>query len=372
MKKKLNKFFNPKSIAVVGASEKKGKVGFVLIEKLKEFPGKVIPVNIQGSFIFGNKVYKSVDKIPKRPDLVIIATPNFTVKKILEDCVKRKVRNAIIITAGFAEVGNFKLQKEILEISKKYKIKILGPNCFGVSNPHLKLDTTFSNNSAFAGTTAFISQSGALWSYLSDYRIGFSGFASLGNMADLEFTDFLKYFNKDKKTKKIILYVEKLKNGREFIDICKKSKKEIIVVKSGQSKEGSEVAMSHTASLATDYEIYRGAFKQAKVKVAESLAEAVGLKEENITEKIKAKEVAIITNAGGAGSLITDKLENSGIDVGKIVDLLGTAKAKDYARELNKKIYNGFKQIVVILTPQRMSEPKKVAGEIIKSKNRKR
>ena len=374
MEKNITKFLNPKSIAVVGASNTQGKVGYILMEKLQKFKGNVIPVNIREKAIFGKKAYKSVLEIPKKVDLVIIATPNFTVKDILEDCGKKGIKNVIVISAGFAEVKNYRMQEEIINTIKKYKINILGPNCFGVANPYLNLDATFSNTSSKKGKIAFIAQSGALWSYLSDFpNIKFSGYISLGNMADLDFVDFIKYFDKDKNTKKIVLYIEKLKNGREFIQVCKKSKKQIIAVKAGSSKRGSKMAVSHTASLATDYSVYKGAFKQAGVKLVDSLAKAVGLKQEQIITKIKKTDkVIIITNAGGAGTLLTDYFENKNINVIKVTDLLGTATARAYKKELSKKIYKKIDKIIVILTPQKMSEPEKVAKEIIKSKYRKK
>ena len=342
----LNNFFNPKTVAVIGASDNPEKVGNILMRKLSSYKGNVIPINPK-------KQYPSVLKYPKKIDLAIIAIPNKLVNKALTECGKKKIKNVIIISAGFSEVKNFKLENQIISTAKKYKIKILGPNCFGVANPHKSLDTTFSNTSPKKGNIAFISQSGALFSYISDFPIGFSGFVSLGNQAMLSFSDFIEYFNKDKHTKKIILYIEKLKEGKRFIEACRKSKKQIIVVKAGQTKRGSEATVSHTGSLATDFKIYEGAFEQAKVKIANSLAEAFNLKKQNIKTKNKVK---IITNAGGAAALLTDQLEKRGIKT-QSKDLLGTAQAKDYKA----------KGDIYILTPQRMSEPVKTAETIPKN-----
>jgi len=363
--KKVNKFLNPKSIAVVGASENQEKVGYILMQKLKEFKGIVIPINLNKDLILGKRAYSSIKQYTKKIDLVIIVTPAKTVEKILEDCGEKKIKNVMVISAGFSEEGNIKLENEILKKAKKYKINLLGPNCFGVSNPYLNFDTTFSKSFPKKGTIAFISQSGALWSYISDLpEIGFSGFVSLGNMSDLTFVDFIRYFQKDKNTKKIILYIEKLKKGKKFIDICKKSKKEIIVVKAGRSKKGSEATLSHTGSLATDFEIYKCAFKQAKVKMCETLIEALNQEGQKID--IKRKKIAIITNAGGAGALITDILEKQNIGIYGPIDLLGTAKPEDYIREIKKLKYKKFNSIIFILTPQYMSAPMKLAEEILK------
>lgn len=355
MKSVIKNFFVPKTIAIIGASDNPLKVGNVLMKKLCECKRKVIPINIKRPQVAGKKAYPSVLKYPRKIYLAVIATPAKTVNSILENCGKKKIQSVIIISSGFKETGDKKLEDEIIKTAKKYNIRILGPNCFGVANPYLKLDTTFSNTSPQAGNIAFISQSGALWSYISDFNFKFSGFVSLGNMSDLSFADFIEYFNKDPKTKKIILYIEKLKHGKRFIEACQKSKKQIIVVKAGQTKQGSQAAISHTGSLATEFKVYQGAFKQAKVKVLNSLAEAFGLKKQNL--KIKSKKAKIITNAGGAAALLTDQLTKQGIDV-QVKDLLGTALAKDYK----------VKGDIYILTPQKMSEPTKTA-EILPKKS---
>lgn len=192
-------------------------------------------------------------------------------------------------------------------------------------------------------------------------------------MADLDFSDFIEYLNHDPKTKKIILYVERLKQGKRFIEVCKKSRKQIIAVKAGRTKEGSQAAVSHTGSLATSYAIYRGAFKQAGVILNKSLSGAFGFPKSEI--KPKGRRIIILTNAGGAGALMTDYFETHGYDViRQPIDLLGTATAEDYKNALNKlKEDNSYSTIVLILTPQAMSEPKETAEEIVEfSKTTKR
>lgn len=349
----LKNFFYPKTIAVIGASDNPEKVGGVLMQKLCECKRKVIPINPNHNYIKGKKAYPSVLKYPKTIDLAVIAIPAQFIPKIIKECGKKKIKSGIIISSGFSEIGNQKLEEKIKQTAKKYNINILGPNCFGVANPYLNLDTTFSNTSPKKGSIAFISQSGALFSYVSDFPIGFSGFASLGNMADLSFHEFINYFNKDKKTKKIILYIEKIKDGKKFIEACQKSKKQIIVVKAGKTEKGKKAAISHTGSLATDFKIYKGVFKQAGIKVKDTLAEAFNLKLQII--KVKSKNIDILTNAGGAAALITDQLEQKSHNV-KVRDLLGTALAKDYEKALKTA-----KNPLVILTPQKMSEPEKTA-----------
>ena len=222
----LKTFFNPKSIAIIGASDNELKVGGILLKKAIESKAKAIAVNPNHESIFGVKCYKNIMDCKEKIDLAVIAIPSLFVLGALNECGRKGVKNVVVISAGFAEIGNVKGEKELVETAKKYHIRMLGPNCFGVCNPETKLDTTFSATMPKKGDIAFISQSGALWSYLSDFcaekGIGFSGFASLGNMADLEFSDFIDYFGKNKKTKNIILYVEKLKDGKRFIKSCKK------------------------------------------------------------------------------------------------------------------------------------------------------
>ncbi len=372
--KKLKRLFYPKTIAVIGASEHPQKVGGILMNKLRTFRGNIIPINPAHKIILGKKAYPSVLNYKKKIDLAVIAIPSKIVSEVIKECAKKKIKNIIIITAGFSEIGKQEEEKQITRMAQKYNLNILGPNCFGIANPQINLDTTFSSSTAKKGNIAFISQSGALWSYISDLNIGFSKFASLGNMSDIEFTDLIKYLNKDRKTKKIICYIEKLKHGRKFIKTCKKSKKEIIVIKAGKTEQGKQAAISHTGSLATDYKIYKDVFKQAKVRQVSGLIEALGLKSQDNRFLHRAggwapkQSSAIITNAGGAGTLISDMIESKNPETIKEVnDILGTATAKDYEIELKKPKYKKYKNIIVALTPQSMSQPELTAQIISKS-----
>lgn len=372
MKRDLSKFFEPKSIAIIGASETEGKVGNTLMLKLWNYEGKIIPINPQHERVMGKKAYKSVSDYPENIDLVIIAVPANFVKGVLEECGKKQIKSVIIISAGFSEIGNIQGENEIIEIAKKYSINFLGPNCFGVTHPEKELDITFSNLSSKKGTTAFVAQSGALWSYIADLDLPISKYISLGNMADLEFSDFIEYLEEDKETKKIVLYIEKLKQGKRFIELCKKSKKEIIAVKAGKTEKGNEATISHTASLATDFRIYQAALKQAKVKQVASLSEAFEIKSDlpqliKEIKKTKEPKVSIITNAGGAGALLTDLLGANEINVANAPeDLIGTAVAKDYESAIKRELKNKTSNtIIVLLTPQTMSEPLETAKRIV-------
>lgn len=371
MRGELDLFFNPKTIAVIGASNNPAKVGNILIRKLKKFKGNIVPVNLKEEMIENFPSYRKLKDYKHKIDLVVIATPRKTFKKILKDIKKKQIKNVIIITAGFGETGNKKEEDKIIKWGKENDINILGPNCFGFVNSKLNLDLTFSKSATKDGDTVFLSQSGALGSFIMDTDIKLRAFISLGNMIDLDFSDFIEYFNHDKKTKKIVLYIEKLKEGKRFIEVCRNSKKEIIVVKSGKTEKGKKATMSHTGSIGSDFDIYKGAFKQAKVKYSKSLSAAFGLKKENIKSKLTGKNIAIITNAGGAGVLLDDELIAEKFKVAGPKDILGTATPNDYRRALHR-ISKPYDNIVVIFTPQTMSNPDGVAKAIIESRWKKK
>ena len=382
MGKNLGVFFAPKSIALIGASENETKVGGILLKKLIASKLKIVPVNPNHEKILGIDCYKNIQDYSKNIDLAIIAIPSLFVPGALNECGKKGIKEVIIISAGFSEIGNVKGEQELLAIARKYGIRFIGTNCFGICNPFKNLDTTFSKVMPKKGNIAFISQSGALWSYVSDFSIdisglGFSGFVSLGNMVDLEFADFIEYFSKDKKTKSIVLYMEKLKDGKKFMKVCKSCKKPIYAVKAGSTEQGSRAAFSHTASLASDYEIYKGAFKQSKVILCDSLLQAFEkasgkkLIKESGNESIKiGRKTFILTNAGGAGALLSDYLSQKGFSVvQKPLDILGTASGSDYFNSLEKiKDKDFYDSILLILTPQSMSEIKKTAQVIVNFK----
>lgn len=376
----MKTFLNPKSIAVVGASSTKGKIGYILMQKLKKFNGKVFPVNIKNKTILGKKCYKSILEIKEKIDLVIIAIPAKFVKDILKDCVKKKIKNVSIISAGFSEIGKTNLENELLKVGKN--INILGPNSFGIANPHLNIDLTFSLKTPKKGNIAFISQSGALWSAITEYSLennfGFSGFVSLGNMLDVDFSDLITYFNKDSNTKTIVLYIENLKNGKKFMETVKKSKKPVIVVKAGSSEAGKKATLSHTGSLAGSYQIYKAAFKQCNAIPAESLTEAFD-KAKNFT---KAKKIIIVTNAGGPGALLADYCERNNLEIinlpkikfsfnysgGNPIDVIGDATDKRFKEVFEKIRKLNFDTLITVITPQQMTPINKIIEELVNFK----
>lgn len=314
----MKNFFEPKSVAVIGASATEGKIGHGIVRNLKSFDGKVYPINPHAEKILGFDCYKSVLKIKDKVDLAVISVPAVIVPKVLEECGKKGIKHVIIISAGFSEIGEFELEKELVKISKKYKMRVLGPNNFGTVNPYNGLDTSFNFTTPDKGGIAFISQSGAIWAALSSWslgKIGFSKFGSLGNMIDVDFADLIEYFNKDSKTETIICYVEKIKDGKHFMDVCKKSKKPVIVIKAGKSEAGAKATLSHTGSLAGSYEVYSAAFKQCGVILAETITEAFDKALFLSKQKLQGKKTVIITNGGGVGVLMTDHCVDAGLDV---------------------------------------------------------
>lgn len=366
----LNLFFNPKTVAIIGASDHLDKVGGILLANSLKSTCKIVPVNPSHDSLFENKCYKSILDYSGKIDLAVIAIPAEFVCDSLLDCGKKHVKNVIVVSAGFSETGNVKLEKKLLSIAKKYYIEVLGPNCFGIFNSINNLDLTFSKTTPKKGKMALVSQSGAMWSFLADAYadVGFSKFVGLGNMSDLEFSDFIDYLSQDDQTESILLYVEKLKQGGRFIEVCKKAiakGKRIYAIKAGSSASGSKAAFSHTGSLATDYEIYKGAFKQAGIVFCKTLEEAIflasgkKLKINPKSLKLK-KDIKIITNAGGAGVLLSDYLSEKGFNVLSSQDIIGTALARDYENAiLALSNFNG--SIFVILTAQTMSEIRKTA-----------
>ena len=353
--KNLDSFFNAKSIAIIGASNTFNKMGNILIRKLKIQKGTLIPINKHEEKVEGRKAYKKITDYKKNVDLAVIAIPAKSVEKAVKQCGEKGIKNIIIISAGFSEDGNFKLEKKLIKIKEKYNLNILGPNSFGIINPKKNIDLTFSNNTVKKGSTVFLSQSGVLASYILDLEIKLRAFISLGNTSDLDFADWIEYFSKDRKTKRIVLYIDQLKNPKKFIDAAKKSKKEIIIIKSRDSKEPLKE------------KIYSGIFTQAKVKRANFLINAFGGKEEKIIYKLKGKKVAILTNAKEAGKLLTNNLESQGYKVHGPKNLLNTATKIDYRNALNK-IKGEYDSIIVILTPQSMTNPEEVAQTLTESK----
>lgn len=401
----LQKFFSPAIIAVIGASATKGKVGNDVLLNVKAV-GKatVYPVNPKDDVIEGLKAYKSILDTPKTPDLAIVIVPASLVSGVAKECGQKGCKNIVIISAGFKESGKEgeKLEEELKVVAKKYGLLILGPNCLGYIAANQSINASFAATYPKAGNVAFLSQSGALGAAVLDMAdaqdFGLSYFVSLGNKAGISELDLLDFFAEDKKTKVILMYLESIADGVKFIEKAKKvsKKKPIIVLKSGKTSEGSRAVSSHTGSLAGMSASYSAAFKQSGIIEAEDLMDFFELaKAFSYQELPKGERVAIVTNAGGPGILITDWLPEYGLKLAQLsdktkaalskslpsasnihnpIDVLGDALADRYqaALELIVKDKN-VDSIIVALTPQKMTQIKETAeiiGKISKQTNK--
>ncbi|MBU0532712.1 CoA-binding protein [Candidatus Micrarchaeota archaeon] len=325
MIQKLKFIFEPKSVAIIGASKTPNKIGNVLLRNFLDtkFPGKVYAVNPKYEEVLGVKCYPSIKKINGPVDCVIIATPAQTVPAILTECAAKKVGGVIILSGGFEEVKRDDLAAQIREIAKKYEMPVVGPNCLGVFNPYTKVDSIFlpmyKLERPKPGGIAFVTQSGAVGSTVVDltayYGMGISKFISYGNATVLDESDYLEYLMNDKTTETIILYIEGAKDGRKLLQTMKKVNKikPIVVLKAGKAAGGQAAARSHTGNIAGSYLAYQAAFKQAKVTEAEGIIEVFDFVKIFEQPRPKGNHIAVITNGGGIGVLATDHIENEGL-----------------------------------------------------------
>ncbi|MFW9910639.1 MAG: acetate--CoA ligase family protein, partial [Candidatus Thorarchaeota archaeon] len=359
----IDVLFTPKSIAVIGASSTKGKLGNDVIRNLIDsgYEGRIYPVNPKGGEILGKKVFKSVADISGAIDVAVIVIPAKYVLEAVVDCGKKGVRALVIITAGFKEVGHEgqSLEQKIIELAEKYNMVVQGPNCLGIINTHAPYNASFSSGTPSKGTIAFASQSGALMTGILDWslmeKIGFSKFVSLGNKAQLDEADFIEAFGRDPDSTFILLYIESVVDGPKFMKACRNvvQHKPIFVVKSGVSAAGARAASSHTGSLAGSDMAYDVAFRQSGVSRAKSMAALFDVA--NVFDDMHlpaGNRVAIVTNAGGPGIITTDACEANGLEVSTLspataehlrmnlppaasvynpIDALGTASPEDYA-----------------------------------------
>jgi len=319
--KTIQYLFIPKSIAVIGASPKKGKIGYEILENVIKYgyKGKVYPINIKEKEIMGLKVYKSVLDVKEDIDLAVIAVPASFVSSVLSECGKKGVKAAAVISSGFSEIGNKKEEETLTEIANKYGMSLLGPNILGVIYTPSKLNATFGPRDVMLGHIACITQSGALgaaligWTVLEN--IGLSAVVSVGNKADVDDSDLLEYFSRDKNTKGIVVYMEGLKEGRKFLQTAERvsKKKLIVIIKSGRSEKGAKAAASHTGSLAGSDKVFSAAFKQSGILRANTMEKAFDWARICSLPAPEGEGVVILTNGGGVGVLATDACDKERI-----------------------------------------------------------
>jgi len=338
--KGLKFVFEPRSIAIVGASATPNKIGNVLVRNFidSRFPGDVYPVNPKYQDLFGLKCYPKVSDIPGKVDCVIIATPAETVPAVVEDCAKKKVGGIIILSGGFEEVNRHDLAQKIKDTADKAEIPVIGPNCLGVFNPYTKVDSIFlpmyKLERPKAGNIAFVTQSGAVGSTVMDltayYGMGMSKFISYGNGTVLDESDYLEYLMHDTKTDTIILYLEGVKDGRKLLQTMKKVNKvkPIIALKAGKGSGGQAAARSHTGNIAGSYLAYNAAFKQAKVTEAGGIDEVFDFVKIFDQPMPKGNRMGVITNGGGMGVLTADYIEAEGLALAKFNDNTNKELAK--------------------------------------------
>jgi len=318
-------YFNPRSIAVIGASSEPKKMGYAVMHNLLHFPGQLYPVNNKRPEVQGLKAYASILDIPNPVDMAVITVPAKHVPSVIEECGRKGVPMAVIITAGFREMGEEgkALEDRVLEIARGYGTRIVGPNCLGLIIPPKGIDTTYVHQSPKPGNIAFISQSGAIVNTVVDWSIkqdiGFSVVVSVGNQADLNFIDFLRFVERDPKTKGIILYIEEIQDGKTFMKVASEvsKTKPIVAIKSGSSEKGQAAASSHTGSLSGSYDVYMEAFRASGVIPVHTLSGTFQVAEMLSLPKgyPRGKRAVVITNAGGFAVLSSDYAERYGIDL---------------------------------------------------------
>ncbi len=395
----IEKMLNPKTVAVIGASESEGSIGQSLTKNLLlgRDHRKIYPVNVNREMVMGLKCYPSVSKIPEHVDLAVIATPARTVPSIVSECAKAGVDGAVIVSAGFREVGTAgaKLEDEIKQIQSAHDIRILGPNCVGVARPQIALNVTFLRDNPQPGQIAFISQSGALGSAIVNWAvstgIGFSIFASLGSTLDIDYGDMIDYLGEDPNTKSIIVYMEGVGNAKKFMSSARgfARTKPIIVIKAGRNAAGAKAASSHTGALAGDFAVYEAAFKRAGVVMVDEIGDLFNCATVLDSRFLPAgPNLAIVTNAGGPAVLAADSVVTHGGQLAQLsdesmkilngalppywsrgnpLDILGDSDVSRYELAVKTCIADpNVDGLLVIYTPQGTTQPTQLAEAVTK------
>lgn len=378
----LKCFFNPKSVAIIGASTDKFKIGRQVLDNIISggFKGKIFPINLKEKEVAGIRAYMSLESLPKTENaelLVIIAIPAEFVLAEINKCAQLGIKNIIIITAGFKETSEAgkKIELEIAELASHYHLNILGPNCLGLINTWHKLNATFASADTSTGSIALLSQSGAIgsaaldWLKVKDFNFGY--FISLGNKAVIDENKVIEYLATDPKIDLIVAYLEEIKDGEKFMSLVSKlaKKKPVAVLKAGQSEAGGQLALSHTGSLAGSNAAVEAGVKRSGAIWLENLEELFNLlllfRKESSLNTLN-QELYVMTNAGGVAVLTVDEISRQKVPFGRSWDLLGDADATRYENGL--KVMLGDKKInnlLVLLTPQTSTEPLKTAETII-------
>ena len=395
---KLDHFFSPKSIAVIGASTKAGKVGHSIVRNILEYDysGRVYPVNPTADMILGQKAFPDLLSVPDPIDLAIVAVPPEKVLGAIGQCGKKGIDSVIVITSGFKEIGGdgSRLEKELAAEIKNAGIRLVGPNCLGVIDTASCLNASFAAGMPFAGHIGFFSQSGALCVAILDWalgeNIGFSKFVSLGNKTDVTEIDLMKAMAADENTRVILGYIEGIEDGRTFMNVARSvsKKKPVILIKSGTTKAGAKAASSHTGALAGSNTAYNAAFKQCGIIHASSVHELFTYATAFASQPLpKGPNVAIITNSGGPGIIAADACDRSDLQLPSVprdtveqlrsflpktasfynpIDIIGDAGAERYEKTLKAIIADHlFHSVLILLTPTASVDIKETAKAIV-------
>lgn len=392
----LQQLLNPRSVVVIGASDKPAKVGTVVYQNLlNHFSGIVYAVNPKYQQLQGRSCYASVEEIPEPVDLAVILTPAATVPAILAACAKQSIRRAIIISAGFGETESGKhLQQQLIALASKEDVRFIGPNCLGVMRPSCGLNATFESSPMLAGNVAFISQSGALCAAVLDWAgsegIGFSTMISMGNSIDIDFGQVIEYLADDPQTDYILLYIEGIHDAASFLQGITKAaaRKPVIAIKAGRNAKGSQAALSHTGAMVVADDIFDAALSRAGViRVASIEALFAALRIFSAGRYVAGDGCMIITNGGGAGVMAADRASDLQVMLPNLstenmqllqqaipydnasrnpLDILGDATPERYRKALEGCISDPHcHAVIVILVPVAMAEPFKVAQEVV-------
>ena len=395
----LDSFFAPSSVAVIGATEKEGSVGRTIFWNLisSPFGGTVYPVNQKRASILGVRAYPNLAALPETPELVVVVTPAPAVPATIEECAAAGVKAVVIISAGFKEVGpeGAELERQILATARANGMRIVGPNCLGVMRPTTGLNATFAAGISAPGTVGFVSQSGALLTAVLDWsireKVGFSAVVSLGSMLDVGWGDLITYLGNDPATQSIVVYMETIGDARAFLSAAREVAltKPIIVIKPGRTAQAAKAAASHTGSLTGSDEVLAAAFRRVGVLRVDAIADLFNVADFLAKQpRPSGKRLTILTNAGGPGVLATDALITGGGELSEIsdatmeelnaflpgpwshnnpIDIIGDAPPQRYAKALEVAARDeGSDGLLVILTPQAMTDPTATARELVR------
>jgi acetyltransferase len=396
----LGPLFHPRTVAVIGATDKAGTVGRSVLRNLLEQPSgaTIFPVNPHRSNVLGIRCYPDVAAVGEVIDLAVVVTPATTVPEILRECVTSGVRSAVVLSAGFAELGSAGKEREIRirQILKSSNMRVVGPNCLGVMNPRTGLNATFAQSNALPGNLAFLSQSGALCTAILDWsrreNVGFSGFVSVGSMIDVSWGDLIYHFGDDPYTSSILIYMESIADARSFLSAAREVslRKPIIVIKPGRTEAARRAAASHTGALTGPDEVFEAAFRRCGILRVSTIAELFDMAEVLSKQpRPQGRRLAVVTNAGGLGVLATDTLLANGGELAKLsdetlgqlnkilpeawshsnpIDTLGDAGAELYVKALELAARDmNCDAVLSILAPQAMTAPQDSAVLLTKA-----